>query len=760
MTTAFARTASWVGAIAVVAVMALGALGAVGGPFGHAAASSVPPPAAAPVALGAPAPNPAGLSSADTLLGPYNASAVSAPGWENVTGTSNKSPAPRSYGRSFAYDPVDHYLVMFGGYGAGGNYLDDTWTYNGTWTQIHPKTSPIARDHSTLAWDPLDGYLLLFGGSGNSGVYDDTWTFLHGNWTELSPTDHPSGRWASAMTWDAGDHEMVLFGGCGGSALDDTWTFVGGNWTELTPVNHPSARENVALRFDPSLNETILFGGDDYNGWYDSDTWAFQAGNWTEINGTVHPAARTMASFAYDPAVGGMVLYGGQGTTIEGDTWWFVNGTWSEQNPVDSPPARYFGELAFDPALNALVLWGGAGNLGDMTDTWMYVGFNVTASASALELNGPGAVNFTATAWNVSGPVGYLWNFGDGNTSTARNASDWYGTAGRYTASVTVTDANGSAATASFVLRAYGPLTVGAVASPTTGLVPLTVDCVAIAQGGSAPYTYSWTSGVAANVSTESRPTFVYGAPGAYTLKVVVTDAEGASWNESFSIQAEPVVIAPLTASIVASSLSGPAPLTVWFASGLGGGVAPYVASWNFGTGATATGPTVNYTFTASGNTDVVLTVTDARGLQTTTNVTVLVSSALSAQGEAPTSAVANTSATFSATVTGGEPPYQTVWNFGDSEAASAADTTHVYARSGTYQATFTVTDARGATVSHQYEVLVAAGSSSGTPPSGTSPTGSGGAGGLSDADVYGLAILGGAAIIAVAIVLVRRFEP
>ncbi|HKV89741.1 MAG TPA: hypothetical protein VJQ43_00910, partial [Thermoplasmata archaeon] len=57
-----------------------------------------------------------------------NASAVGTPNWDNVTGSSGTPPPARSYGRAFAWDPVDHYYVMFGGYGSDGSYLADTWS--------------------------------------------------------------------------------------------------------------------------------------------------------------------------------------------------------------------------------------------------------------------------------------------------------------------------------------------------------------------------------------------------------------------------------------------------------------------------------------------------------------------------------------------------------------------------------------------------------------------------------------------------------
>ncbi len=93
------------------------------------------------------------------------------------------------------------------------------------------------------------------------------------------------------------------------------------------------------------------------------------------------------------------------------------------------------------------------------------------------------------------------------------------------------------------------------------------------------------------------------------------------------------VLVLPATASagapapsIAASALAGPAPLTVRFTAQApvvdpGPAVASY--SWDFGDGATATGPAVAHRFTKPGRYVVSLIVTDALGGTTTTQAVV-----------------------------------------------------------------------------------------------------------------------------------------
>jgi PKD repeat protein len=698
----------------------------------------------------------AGSPRAASSSGPVVQNGSSAPGWANVTATAGSPPPYRSYGRSMAYDPVDNYVVMFGGY--TGSYLDDTWAFHGgKWTQLHPKTSPAGRDHSTLAWDPVDGYLVLFGGSNTNGDLSDTWTFLNGTWTQQFPTSHPSARWAASMAWDGADKEILVFGGCAGGALGDTWTYLGGNWTQLHPSPAPGARENPSLVSDPADHTTVLFGGDNYGSNYDGDTWTFNAGNWTANTAVVHPAARTMASMAYDPTIPAVVLFGGAGTYSGSfaDTWWFSGGVWTEATPVASPPGRVFGIMASDPADSVLVLFSGQGQA-SFDDTWEYYGINMTATMSVAGGATPLTVNFSAIESGGIAPFTYVWSLGDGNVVYNSTAGEIYPVAGMYFPSVRVTDANGAAATATFRLSVILPLVVTAVGAPLNGTAPLTVDFSAVASGGTAPYSFQWSSGVG-NLSTLAAPTFVYVAPGVYVVALTVSDSAGGSQLRSFTVHAAPLVVAPLVVGASASSLVGPAPLSVWFASSVTGGVAPYTLSWDFGDGLQSTSAAVEHTFVGSGAITVTLSVTDSHGTRHQALVDLTVTPALWTQALAePLSARATTNVTFVGSVGGGQSPYFVAWNFGDGQGSTLLNTSHAYQAAGSYSATLTVVDALGRTTAQTVVLSIGPGPTSPTPPSTTPPSTAAGSANTVNAEWIAVGTIVGAVVIASAILLSR----
>jgi len=77
-----------------------------------------------------------------------------------------------------------------------------------------------------MVYDPVDRYVLLFGGEQGGSLYGDSWMFAHGKWTQLSPATSPSGRTACAMTYDAKDGYTLLFGGSTGTTiLTETWSY-------------------------------------------------------------------------------------------------------------------------------------------------------------------------------------------------------------------------------------------------------------------------------------------------------------------------------------------------------------------------------------------------------------------------------------------------------------------------------------------------------------------------------------------------------
>ncbi|HLQ55191.1 MAG TPA: hypothetical protein VK162_13090 [Streptosporangiaceae bacterium] len=283
--------------------------------------------------------------------------------------TANQSPAhqrqhvasTRPPGRewaSFAYDPVHHETVLFGG-DNGSTVFGDTWTrQHGTWTQQHPARSPSPRTGAAMAYDDATSQLLLFGGSrliGTSGgFHGDTWTWTGRTWRELHPATSPPARHNADMIYDAATQDVVLFGGFDGRYLGDTWTWNGTTWTQQTTVTAPAPRDTGSFVYDAATGTGVVFGG--FNGITAfTDTWTWNGSTWTQLHPATAPGAIGAWMAAYDPITQQVLLFP-QGTR---QTWAWNGTTWTQLTPATSPPPRANGSMTGNTATRKIELFGG-----------------------------------------------------------------------------------------------------------------------------------------------------------------------------------------------------------------------------------------------------------------------------------------------------------------------------------------------------------------------------------------------------------------
>jgi PKD repeat protein len=139
------------------------------------------------------------------------------------------------------------------------------------------------------------------------------------------------------------------------------------------------------------------------------------------------------------------------------------------------------------------------------------------------------------------------------------------------------------------------------------------------------------------------------------------------------------------------------------------GGALTY--AWTFGPGATASGPTAEYTYPAAGTYTVSLTVTDPAGATGTTTRTVTVKAPVDLPPVAsftatPADLAVALDASASSDPEGKALTYS--WNLGDgSPAATGKTLSYTYAAAGTYTVTLTVSDPAGQTDSFTRQVTV-----------------------------------------------------
>ncbi len=140
--------------------------------------------------------------------------------------------------------------------------------------------------------------------------------------------------------------------------------------------------------------------------------------------------------------------------------------------------------------------------------------------------------------------------------------------------------------------------------------------------------------------------------------------------------------------------------------------------TWNFGGDGTATGAIARHAFSAAGNYQITLTVTDSAGMPSVVSAIVVVSGTSIPTNVTVTSSPVTPIAKQAASFTVSAMPatnhrivsYQFIWGDGDSNTISSPVIQHTYSQSGSYLLTVTVRDDLGQSTTINTVVTVSSG--------------------------------------------------
>lgn len=390
------------------------------------------------------------------------------------------------------------------------------------------------------------------------------------------------------------------------------------------------------------------------------------------------------ASFTSTPVCeGNPTVFVNTSTTLFGsivtNIWDFGDG---ESSTVLNPQHTFANSGTFSVILTVINSAGDVDTFTDLVVVHPAADLNFLVSAP----NNCESSTFTFT--NVSNIVlgsitGYDWDFGDGSSSTtATSPTHMYANPGTYTVILTGTTNNSCVDIYSEQVEVYAEPTVDfTVQDACLGIALQLINNTQVASGN---LTYLWTFGDT-NFSTEINPEHTYLSAGTYSINLTATTEKGCVISSARSVTIHPMPSAVFTANDQCDGTD----ITFNNSSSISTGTNTYL--WTFGDGTTSTDENPVHSYSSPGSYEVILRVTSDQDCMQETAAYVNVNpnpiAAFIATNSCRGSATVFTNGTA---ISSGTLTY--LWQFGDGNTSTSQHPSHMYASSGTFNVTLTVT--------------------------------------------------------------------
>ncbi|RYY95730.1 MAG: PKD domain-containing protein, partial [Chitinophagaceae bacterium] len=285
---------------------------------------------------------------------------------------------------------------------------------------------------------------------------------------------------------------------------------------------------------------------------------------------------------------------------------------------------------------------------------------------------------------STGNPTAWIWDFGNGSTSTLQNPSATYFATGTYTVTLTVTNNNGSNSN-SVTKTAY--ITVltepepNFVADRTEGCAPVLVSFTdqSVTPGSTSITNWQWDFGDG-QTATGPNPQHAYRQPGSFSVTLTVSNNAGCKklYTRPNYINVNPGVVPRFTFTDPGVCR---APATVPFTNtSFGPGTISY--AWSFGDGGTSGAESPAYTFNTNGSYRVVLTVSSSLGCTDSMAADVLIGK-VNTDLTVPAQLCPKTNVTF---MNNSDPrPVSSRWTFSNGIVDTLPNATAYFATPGTY---------------------------------------------------------------------------
>lgn len=284
----------------------------------------------------------------------------------------------------------------------------------------------------------------------------------------------------------------------------------------------------------------------------------------------------------------------------------------------------------------------------------------------------------------------WLWDFGDGATSTQQNPVHQYNTGGSYNVTLKVNSSSGDSSTIvnTLTIRSNPICSITAADSACAGAAVLFSDQSTTADGSITLREWLFGDGGSGADSTELH---TYNPAGIYQYRLIVTTSFGCKDTLSDSIRISP---APFADFSVFNTCNGEVAFFQNLTTAAGTSVSNYL--WNFGDGSTSSSNDPNHQYaTIASNYTVELIATGINGCSDTLSRSIRIANPPSPDFYLNVDTVCTFSTiqlTDSSEAATGETIIKRIWDFGDGTSDSTSlNPQHLYTLPGLYAIRLTV---------------------------------------------------------------------
>ncbi|MGB0917661.1 MAG: PKD domain-containing protein, partial [Flavobacteriales bacterium] len=309
----------------------------------------------------------------------------------------------------------------------------------------------------------------------------------------------------------------------------------------------------------------------------------------------------------------------------------------------------------------------------------------------------PSNVTFSSTSSGGTGILTYLWDFGDGNTSTSSSHINTYTSAGNFDVSLTVFDELGCNSTLNEVgyIEIVDDVDIDFVANNNSICLGNPISFVDISSPTPSEWLWDFGDG---NSSTEQFPSHMYATAGTYEVSLTATYSASCAGTETKTayITVGEIPLANFTSDVTAGCET---PFDVQFTNqSTGTGALDYV--WSFGDGEVSTDENPMHTYAANGVYTVSLTAINSDGCSNTLTETNYINVSVTEADFLPDlfgfcqplEVNFSDSSTSASNITSYE------WDFGDGGTSALANPTYTYADTGIFDVSLIITNDLGCT--------------------------------------------------------------